>query len=66
MQATLLRVILLWVQIMRVASEALLSVTVRNTESAAGERLIFKLSATILQFDYGFKLHISVSLSYKV
>lgn len=47
---------------MRVASdserERLSSITVRNTESAAGE-LIFKLSATILQFDYGFELHIS-------
>ncbi len=50
-------------QIMRVASdserERLSSITVRNTESAAGEKLIFKLSATILQFDYGFELHIS-------
>lgn len=66
MQATLLRITLLRVQIMRAASEPLSGVTARNTEAAAGERLIFKLSATILQFDYGFELHISVSLSYEV
>lgn len=39
--------------------ERLSRITVRNTESAGGEKLIFKLSATILQFDYGFELHIS-------
>lgn len=41
--------------------------TERNSEkqSAGGERLNFKLSATILQFDHGFKLYISVSLSYE-
>jgi len=52
---------------MHVVSDSERGTAEHNSEkqSAGGEWLNFKLPATILQFDYGFILYISVSLSYE-
>lgn len=52
---------------MHVVSDSERGTVERNSEkqSAGGESLNFKLSATILQFDYCSNLYISVSLSYE-